>query len=835
MAGQGSQVGSAHISIFPVMTGFKAAVSKEVRSAGSESSGLFSKIFKGTGTKSGAQLGREMKAAFKSSAGGMGSSVLSTFKRDVASATAKTVKSMNQMRDAQGRVRVATSQLADAQRKYGEGSTQVIAAEERLASARRKLDAVTASHKGNIAQLTAAHKALRQAEDEVNRASQPGIFTMMGSAISGLASKITGPAVTALNGFRTTASSAFGSVTSTVTNAARGIFSKLPASVQGDVTKAFSGITGIAGKAMGGLRTTVSGAAGHIGSAFRAAGSAGLGAIKVMATGIAASAATAGAAVIAVGKQALSSYASYEQLVGGVDTLFKDASSTVQQYAANAYKTAGVSANTYMEQATAFSASLLQGLGGDTQKAADYADLAIRDMSDNANKMGTSIDSVQQTYQSLMRGNYAMLDNLKLGYGGTKSELERLVSDASKLTGQALDPAKFSDVITAIHAVQESMGITGTTALEASTTIEGSVGSMKAAWSNWLAEMGKGNADMGKLTAQLVETVATAAGNILPRLVTIAGNLFTTLTSGAKNWMSSDLPARLNQFQAWVTANLPTMMERGMDMLGSVANGIMANMPKITESAISLVATAGGAILQRLPEIITWGVRMLGGIVTGILNSLPKLIAAAPVLIGNLASSIAANLPTVVSAGVRMLSSVASGFGSAVPQIIGQIPGIVSRVWNAFTSVNWGQVGLDIIRGIGSGIARAAGSLVGSVVDAAKGALNSVKGFLGIHSPSRVFRDQVGRYIPEGMAVGIRKAGPSVVSAMGGVADAAVERAKTARAAISASVGAVTASGGIGSAPGETVNNYIFNQPVKTPYETARAIRMEQRYGIAAA
>ena len=164
--------------------------------------------------------------------------------------------------------------------------------------------------------------------------------------------------------------------------------------------------------------------------------------------------------VAALTKSSIDQYAEYEQLVGGVDTLFKQASDTVQQYASNAYKTSGVSANTYMEQATAFSASLIQSLGGDTQAAAEYANQAIMDMSDNANKMGTDIESIQQTYQSLMRGNYAMLDNLKLGYGGTKSELERLVSDAEKLTGQALDPAKFSDVITAIHAVQENLGIT---------------------------------------------------------------------------------------------------------------------------------------------------------------------------------------------------------------------------------------------------------------------------------------------------------------------------------------------------------------------------------------
>ena len=166
-------------------------------------------------------------------------------------------------------------------------------------------------------------------------------------------------------------------------------------------------------------------------------------------------AAAAGTALVAVGAAAVKNYAQYEQLAGGIETLFGESADTIKQYADQAYMTAGVSANSYMEQATAFSASLTQSLGGDTQKAAQYADLAIKDMSDNANKMGTSIDTVQQTYQSLMRGNYAMLDNLRLGYGGTKAELERLVKDASELTGKALDPSKFSDVIEAIHAVQE--------------------------------------------------------------------------------------------------------------------------------------------------------------------------------------------------------------------------------------------------------------------------------------------------------------------------------------------------------------------------------------------
>src|SRR5699024_9317964 len=171
-----------------------------------------------------------------------------------------------------------------------------------------------------------------------------------------------------------------------------------------------------------------------------------------------------------------------------------------------------------MEQATAFSASLIQSLGGDTQAVAQYANQAIMDMSDNANKMGTNIESIQMTYQSLMRGNYAMLDNLKLGYGGTKAELERLVADAEKLTGQALDPSKFSDVITAIHAVQEYLGITGTTAKEASTTIQDSLNMLQAAWSNLVAGIGNENANMTSLIDNFVESVATVGENILPRM-----------------------------------------------------------------------------------------------------------------------------------------------------------------------------------------------------------------------------------------------------------------------------------------------------------------------------
>ena len=225
-------------------------------------------------------------------------------------------------------------------------------------------------------------------------------------------------------------------------------------------------------------------------------------------------------AVIDLGKQAIQSYAEYEQLVGGVETLFKDSSDVVQNYANNAYKTAGLSANEYMETVTSFSASLLQSLNGDTEQSAKVADMAITDMSDNANKMGTSMESLQNAYQGFAKQNYTMLDNLKLGYGGTKSEMERLLQDATALSGVEYDISNLSDVYTAIHVIQEELGVAGTTSLEASTTISGSLASMKSAWGNLLTGIADENANFGELINNFVDSILTFADNLLPRIQT---------------------------------------------------------------------------------------------------------------------------------------------------------------------------------------------------------------------------------------------------------------------------------------------------------------------------
>lgn len=231
-------------------------------------------------------------------------------------------------------------------------------------------------------------------------------------------------------------------------------------------------------------------------------------------------------AVTAIGGAALSAYADYEQLVGGVDTLFGSASQTLQGYAAEAYKTCGMSANQYMTQATSFAASLVSSCSGDVAKAADYANMAMGDMSDNVNKMGSDMTDVQNAYQGFAKQNYTMLDNLKLGYGGTQAEMKRLIADANKLRQEQgknadLTIDSYADVVEAIHTVQENMGITGTTAKEAATTISGSIGMAKAAWENFITGLGRDDVDFSQLTQQLLESIGAVATNVAPRVAQI--------------------------------------------------------------------------------------------------------------------------------------------------------------------------------------------------------------------------------------------------------------------------------------------------------------------------
>ena len=312
---------------------------------------------------------------------------------------------------------------------------------------------------------------------------------------------------------------------------------------------------------------------------------------------------------------AIEGYGEYEQLVGGVETLFGSSADTVIKNAENAYKTAGLSANSYMETVTSFSASLLQSMGNDTEAAAKKADQALTDMSDNANKMGSDMQSIQNAYQGFSKQNYTMLDNLKLGYGGTKEEMERLIADANALNAAQSNYTNYSienyaDIVDAIHTVQTEMGITGTTALEASTTIDGSIGAMEAAYANFVTGLGDKNADIGALTEQLIESAGTVAKNVLPVIENVIKNIAETVKKQG--------PDMITKFVAYATEKLPEVLKQGIQLIVSLVKGLAQNLPELLRGTLALVDAIISAFLDSLPDIIEVGKDIVRGVWEGI-------------------------------------------------------------------------------------------------------------------------------------------------------------------------------------------------------------------------
>lgn len=517
--------------------------------------------------------------------------------------------------------------------------------------------------------------------------------------------------------------------------------------------------------------------------------------------GVAAVAAV-GTATIAIGKTALDAYSNYEQLVGGIDTLFKVSSGKMQQYAANAYQTAGVSANRYMEISTSFAAALISSLGGNTEAAADMANTAITDMSDNANKMGTSLETVQEAYMSLSRGNYEMLDSLKLGYGGTKQELERLLLDAEKFSaaqGKVRDFSvdSYSDIVEAIHIVQDEMGITGTTAEEAATTIEGSVNMAKAAWDNWLAGLGNEDADMGVLTDQLVQSVVTAGENIIPRFGQIMSNLGTTVTTYAPQ-VGAAIMSGISQLDFTsigqtasdlilmlvdgIVQNLPMLASAALQIVMGLGQGLITNGPQILASLGQLLLQLANFIIQNVPNILNAAVQFFGMLVQGIAQNAPTIIATLVSLLGQLIAQViswaAQMLGQAISAGAQFLSGLAGQLSQVPGRVAEFLAGVVSTVigWvtqfasNATSAASQfasnlidglasipGQVtsiGSNIIEGLVNGVTGAGGKLIDAVKGAVGDAIEGAKNLLGINSPSRVFR-KIGQYTMQGAALGV--------------------------------------------------------------------------------
>lgn len=386
--------------------------------------------------------------------------------------------------------------------------------------------------------------------------------------------------------------------------------------------------------------------------------------LKGIGAAMGAVAVAAGAAAVSLGKEVIAAYADYEQLVGGVDTLFKESSQELQNYAANAYKTAGMSANDYMETVTSFSASLIQSLGGDTEKAVKYADMAITDMSDNANKMGTDMSLIQNAYQGFAKQNYTMLDNLKLGYGGTKTEMERLLADAQAISGIEYNIDSYADVVEAIHVIQESMGIAGATAAEAEGTISGSINALQAALQNMLVGFGDADADMEMLCQNMVDALQNVIKNITPVIENMVKVLPTV--TGALLDAFADL--------------LPTLLQTVTDLFAQLLNTILTLLPQLIPAVVEAVMTIVQALIDNLPLLVDAAVQLVVALVEGIGMALPQLIPAAVQAIITIVEGLISNLPLILDAALQLIMGLAEGLLTAIPVLIEALPSIILAI-----------------------------------------------------------------------------------------------------------------------------------------------------------
>ena len=529
-------------------------------------------------------------------------------------------------------------------------------------------------------------------------------------------------------------------------------------------------------------------------------------------TAVKASAAAVGAAsagVAALGTACINAYADYEQLVGGVETLFKDSADTIQTYADNAYKTAGLSANEYMETVTSFSASLLQSLDGDTEKAAAAADLAITDMADNANKMGTAMESIQNAYQGFAKQNYTMLDNLKLGYGGTKEEMQRLLADAEKLSGVKYDLSSYADIVEAIHVIQTEMGITGTTAKEASTTIQGSVASMKAAWANLMVGMADDTQDFDLLLSNFIESIGTVADNLLPRIgVVIEG--MGKLVAGLAPKIASALPTLTNELLPnlvelgvqSISALVQGIQENGdslaagaLSIVGTLAEGIAELLPMVADTAASLAVSLADGLTESLPNIIPVAIETISTLVEnltenantvieagiqiilalgeGLIAALPQLIETVPQIVINIANVINDNAPKLIDTALYLITRLAVGLVQAIPTLVVNIPKIIEAIVAAFMAFQWLNLGKQLIDGIKNGI-KSAGE---SMSTAAKETFSKFKAKITGSEVATELKS-IGKYIIDGIVGGIKNSLSKIANVAGKIKDTLLSKLK---------------------------------------------------------
>ena len=429
--------------------------------------------------------------------------------------------------------------------------------------------------------------------------------------------------------------------------------------------------------------------------------------------------------------------AALQQSFGGLETLYGDAADAAKQYALEAAQ-AGIDANTYAEQAVSFGAALKQAFGGDTQAAMEAANMAIMDMADNSAKLGTDIQSIQTAYQGFAKQNYSMLDNLKLGYGGTRSEMERLLKDATKLSGVEYDISNLGDVYEAIHVIQEELGVAGVAADEAKATLSGSANAVKAAWQNVLASMSLGLDMTGPITQLMQSTGALIMNNLIPMI----GNIVKAVPQIAMTAIQGIMPT----------------IQTGLNAL-------------LSGQAGTTIAALTASFMERVPELLEVGAQLLANIAQGIYTMLPQIVEAAAGVVAQIAGTIAAHLPEILQKGIELIGQLAAGIIAAIPDLMQKIPQVYNNIKQKFAEFDWLAIGGDIIKGIAKGIANAAGEIASAAKEAAQRALDAAKNALGISSPSKVMEKEVGRYISEGIAVGIEKYAYKIDDAVEDVTD----------------------------------------------------------------
>lgn len=588
-------------------------------------------------------------------------------------------------------------------------------------------------------------------------------------------------------------------------------------------------------------------------------------------------------AAAGVGKlftEALNAGGDLQQSFGGLETLYGEAADAAKNYAMRAAE-AGISANDYAEQAVSFGAALKSAFKGDVAKAAEAANTAILDMADNSAKMGTDIASIQTAYQGFAKQNYTMLDNLKLGYGGTKSEMERLLKDAEKLSGVKYNIDNLGDVYDAIHVIQTDLGLTGVAADEAATTFSGSFGAMKAAAQNTLAALTTGE-NMYQPIQKLMKAAETfVIGNLIPMssniisampqvinnivweigelltkaaentdgIVNMAANMIGDFVAGmgenipyvitgaielaaalARSIANYDWPGMATETIRYIKISLDEFAENvlGTDegIVEAVKKAIVDKLPEVLEKGAEIVKTIVKGITNKLPDVLSTGIKVLRTVANGVLNSLPDIASAAGQVCSRFLQTIASNLPSILSKGFEIIGKLVAGIIEKIPDVVATVPKIFSNFAEGFKGVDWESLGKNIINGLVNGIKSGASSIIEAAKGAAQSAFDAAKEKLGIHSPSRVFRDKVGFMISAGIAEGITDGRSTVEKALNNV------------------TGNIGYSFGSGT---ESVNGYRYNtyngaggytqvinvnQQISTADELARKIRTESRYGL---